>query len=162
SEGRAAATSIMGAGTRFRRHRRRCRRSPTAKIANTTIATNRPRPIPALSQTRCSTCISGPSAGGSLIPMLPPPAYDNRSRGASWGGWLVAADLPDRAVAVLGHEERTVWRHRYADRPAPDLSLGGEEAGHEVLIGTGRLVAVVEGQPDDLVAGTDFAVPRAV
>src|SRR5690606_14004388 len=101
-------------------------------------------------------------AGGSFRLVLPPPAYDNRLRGARWGGWLVAADLPDRAVAVLGHEERSVWRHRYADRPAPGLSLGGEEAGHEVLIGTGRLVAVVEGQPDDLVAGTDFAIPRAV
>src|SRR5581483_8893525 len=70
-------------------------------------------------------------------------------------------DAPDGAAAVFADEERAVLRHRDAHRPAPDRFVRDDEAGHEVLVFAGRL-AVLEANPDDLVAGALAAVPGAV
>src|SRR5580693_2219318 len=72
------------------------------------------------------------------------------------------ADPPDRAVAVLGHEKRAVVRDRDADRAAPHLRGRDHEAGHEILVFAGRLAALVEKQPDDLVSHASLAIPGAV
>ena len=52
-------------------------------------------------------------------------------------------------------------RDRDAYRPTPDLAIGGDEAGEEVVVLAGG-VAVVHGDADDLVAGAVLAVPAAV
>ena len=49
----------------------------------------------------------------------------------------------------------------HADRPAPDVAVGGDEADEEVLVLAGRL-AVLQRDADHLVAGPPGAVPRAV
>src|SRR5580704_12872203 len=73
-----------------------------------------------------------------------------------------AADPPDRAVAVLGHEERAVIRDRDADRAAPHLRGGDHEAGHEILVFADRLAARVEEQPDDPTRRSRFQEPCIV
>jgi hypothetical protein len=52
-------------------------------------------------------------------------------------------------------------RERDVDRPAPDVLLAGGKADDKVLIFARRL-AVLEWKANDLVAGMEFAVPRAV
>ena len=47
-------------------------------------------------------------------------------------------DAPDGAVAILGDEQRAVVGDRDADRPAPDLAVVDDEAGHEILVFAGR------------------------
>src|SRR5437879_4191502 len=69
--------------------------------------------------------------------LAPPPPHCVRGRSAQ-GPILLSAHPPDRAVAVLGHQERAVMRDRDADRSAPDVGVACDKPGHEVLIFTGR------------------------
>ena len=57
------------------------------------------------------------------------------------------------SAAVLGDRD--------AHRAAPDLAVGGNEAGQEVVVLAGG-VAVVHRDDDDLVAGAVLAVPAAM
>src|ERR1700686_1118221 len=68
------------------------------------------------------------------------------------------ADAPDRAVAVLGKDERAVFRLRHPDRPAPDRRIVDHEAGDEVFVFAGGH-AVLHDRADDLVAGARRPVP---
>src|SRR6267142_1675824 len=68
---------------------------------------------------------------------------------------------PDRAVAVLGEQQRAVFRLRHPDRPAPDRGVVDYEAGDEVFVLAGRH-AILHDRTDDLVAGTRRPVPGAV
>ena len=69
--------------------------------------------------------------------------------------------MPDGARTVIGHEQGAVAALRDAYRPAPDLAVGGDEAGEEVLVFAGG-VAVVHGEADDFIAGSLRPVPGAV
>src|SRR5712671_2736167 len=70
-------------------------------------------------------------------------------------------DAPDRAVAVLAHQQCAVLRDGDADRAGPNSSIADHEAGQEILVFAGGL-AVLQEYPDDFVAGPLGAVPRAV
>ncbi len=69
--------------------------------------------------------------------------------------------MPDGAAAVVGDVEAAVVAYGDADGPAPDLAVGGDEAGEEVVVLAGG-VAVFHGDEDDFVAGAVGAVPGAV
>src|ERR1700690_1707711 len=60
-----------------------------------------------------------------------------------------SADAPERAVAVLGEDERAVLRLCDPDRPAPDRRVVDRKAGDEILVFAGRH-AVFHDRPDDL------------
>src|ERR1700722_7388911 len=70
-------------------------------------------------------------------------------------------DAPDAARAVVGDVEGAVVADGDAYGTAPDLAVGGDEAGEEVLVLAGGL-AVLHGDADELVAATVGAVPGAV
>src|SRR5690349_5360445 len=81
-----------------------------------------------------------------------PSPRDSVAPGAAISGPAVAiGDAPDGAVAVLGEDQRAVLGDSDADRPAPDIFVGDDEAGGEILILAGRL-AILEFQPHHLVA----------
>ncbi len=69
--------------------------------------------------------------------------------------------MPDGAAAVVGYVEAAVGAYGYAYGAAPDLAVGGYEAGEEVVVFAGG-VAVLHGDDDDFVAGAVGAVPAAV
>src|SRR6267142_5643828 len=71
------------------------------------------------------------------------------------------ADAPDRAVAVLGDQQRAVMGDGDPDRASPDLAVIDDEAGDEILVFARRL-AVLEADTNDLVAGPLRTVPRAM
>src|SRR5580704_2536026 len=79
---------------------------------------------------------------------------------ALFAGSLVG-DAPDRAVAVLGEEQRAVPSGCDAHRASPYAGIAGDEAGDEVLVFAGRH-AVPQDHADQLVAGAFRAVPRSV
>src|ERR1700758_1989291 len=70
-------------------------------------------------------------------------------------------DVPERARAVVGDEERTVRSDGDADGTTPDLTVLGDEAVEEV-VGFAVGVAVLHGDEDDVVAGAVLAVPGAM
>lgn len=70
-------------------------------------------------------------------------------------------DAPDAPGAVVGDVEGAVVACGDAYGAAPDLAVGGDEAGEEVLVLAGG-VAVAHGDADDLVAAAVGAVPGAV
>jgi len=69
--------------------------------------------------------------------------------------------VPDAAGAVVGDEEAAVVAYSDANRTAPDLAVGSDEAGEEVVVLAGGF-AVFHGDGDDFVAGAVEAVPGAV
>src|ERR1700682_4701148 len=71
------------------------------------------------------------------------------------------ADAPERAVAVLGKDERAVFRLHHSDRPAPNRRIVDHEAGDEVFVFAGRH-AVLHDRADDLVPGAGRPVPRTM
>src|SRR6516225_1093569 len=79
-------------------------------------------------------------------------------------GRTPVGDAPDRPAGVVGDQQRAVLGDGECGRPAPDLGAllaGNTEAGGEILvIAFGS--AVLERHPNDLVAGRDRAVPRAL
>src|SRR5947209_12333430 len=74
--------------------------------------------------------------------------------------WL-RCDAPDRIADVVGHQQRARLVDADADRAALGVAAVVEESGQDVLRLAGRL-AVGEGYEDDLVAGAELAIPRAV
>jgi hypothetical protein len=46
-------------------------------------------------------------------------------------------DVPDGAGAVIGNEEKAVTADGDVDGTAPDLAIGGDEAGEEVIVFSG-------------------------
>ena len=69
--------------------------------------------------------------------------------------------MPDGAAAVVGYVEAAVGSYGDSYGTAPDLAVGGYEAGEEVIVFPGG-VAVFHGDVDDFVAGAVGAVPAAV
>src|ERR1035441_8484031 len=69
--------------------------------------------------------------------------------------------MPHGTAPVVGDEQRPVLSDRDPHRAAPDLAVGGDKAGQEVVVLPGG-VAVVQGNVDHLVAGAVLAVPAAV
>src|SRR6185369_6007846 len=72
-----------------------------------------------------------------------------------------ACHPPDRAVAILRHQQGSVLRHGYAHRPPPHLRVTHHKPRDEILVLAGRL-AVLHPDTDHLVAGALRAVPGAV
>src|ERR1017187_9927676 len=70
-------------------------------------------------------------------------------------------DMPHRAAAVVGNEQAAILGDSEADGTAPDLAVGGDETGEEVVVLAGR-ATVVHGDADDLIAGAVQAVPAPV
>src|SRR5437763_9286743 len=70
-------------------------------------------------------------------------------------------DAPDGARAVVGDEQRAVIAHSDADRAAPDLAVGGDEASQKILILAGGM-AVSQRHAHHLIARAALAVPGAV
>src|ERR1035441_2913316 len=69
--------------------------------------------------------------------------------------------MPHGAAPVVGDEQRPVLSDRDPHRAAPDLAVGSDKAGQEVVVLAGG-VAVVQGNVDHLVAGAVLAVPAAM
>src|SRR4051812_26075516 len=69
--------------------------------------------------------------------------------------------LPDHVSAIVGYEEPAVVRHRNPDRASPDVTVAGDEAGHEVLV-LARGLAVPDRYANHFVTGPLLAIPRAV
>lgn len=62
-----------------------------------------------------------PKKWGRAVWTLPPAATPIPG---SAGDSRLMGDAPDRSVTVFGHEERTIFCDRNADRAAPDLLVG--------------------------------------
>src|SRR5580658_8426232 len=74
------------------------------------------------------------------------------------------ADPPDALPDIVGHQQAAVLGGGEPDRPAPDLrrvGTGKPESGQEILVAAQRL-AVLEADPDDLVAGRQARIPGPV
>src|SRR5262245_33099181 len=72
-----------------------------------------------------------------------------------------ARHAPDHPIAILGHQQRSVLRHRDAHRSSPHLLVADHKPRDEILVLAGRL-AVLHPDADHLVAGALGAVPGAV
>src|SRR3954451_4223504 len=81
-----------------------------------------------------------------------------RSTGA--GLWM--RNAPDRSIAVLGHEERTILRNRNTNRPAPNLFVRYHEACHEVFTLAGRVPLLIKPQAHNLIPGSALSIPRTM
>ena len=68
------------------------------------------------------------------------------------------SDAPERAVAVLGHEQRPVVRHGHPHGPAPDTAVVHHEPGEKVFVFAGGN-AVVETHAHHLLTGAQRAIP---
>src|SRR6266436_3077546 len=87
---------------------------------------------------------------------------DRRAQsGVARGRWVLVCDPPDRAVAVLRNEERTVMRDGEPNGPSPHLLVADDKPGDEVLIfASGHTIPKTDA--NDLVAGAFGPVPGAV
>jgi hypothetical protein len=66
---------------------------------------------------------------------------------------------PDAARTIVGNIESTIVTYGYSHWPSPDLSIRGDETGKKILVLAGG-VAILHGNPDNLVASTIRSVPR--
>lgn len=82
---------------------------------------------------------------------------------ANWACLLLAGvcDAPNASRAVVRDIERSIAACSNTNRTAPDLTVFGYESSEKVFI-TSIGVAIVHGNPDDLVTGASGAVPGAV
>src|SRR6202140_1372132 len=67
----------------------------------------------------------------------------------------------DDSVAVIAEQQGAVLREGNLDGASPDILMIGDEADHKILVLAGGF-AIFEGEADDLVAGPQGAIPRAV
>src|ERR1700682_2822710 len=72
------------------------------------------------------------------------------------------ADPPDRVRAVVGHQQRAIERGGNAYGTAPYLTVREHESGQEVLVFSASLPGLVQRHADNLVAGANGLVPRAM
>ena len=63
------------------------------------------------------------------------------------------AHSPDGIRSIVGHHQRTVGSHRNANRAAPRVAVGKDEAGQEIFIFAGGVAGLMQRNPDHFVAG---------
>src|SRR6184192_1564057 len=73
--------------------------------------------------------------------------------------FAVIRDPPNGVRSIVGDEERAVGANGDADRAAPHVAVGRDEAGEEVLE-FARRVPILQRHADHLVARPVRAVPR--
>ena len=67
---------------------------------------------------------------------------------------------PDGVIPIFAKEQAAIFRDGNADRPAPDVSFRGNEAGDEILvIAPGFSARFIERHAHDLVTGPPRLVP---
>ncbi len=107
--------------------------------------------------------LSVPSVADAALRQLAPPGLAGSSSPSAMlaGRRAGVGDAPQRAVAVLGEQQRAVMRRRHANRTAPHAVGIGDEAGDEILVAAVRH-AVAQVDPYDFIAGAVAAVPGSV
>ena len=73
----------------------------------------------------------------------------------------LADHAPNRAIAVLGKDQRAILSLGDPDRPAPDVRIVEDKAGNEIFVFAGRRT-LLHNYADDLVAGWFGSIPGAV
>jgi len=72
------------------------------------------------------------------------------------------ADSPDGVGAVVAYQQGAVGGYGGADGAAPDVAVGEDEAGEEILILAGGVAGLVQRNANDFVSGANGFVPGAV
>src|SRR6266480_1791532 len=76
---------------------------------------------------------------------------------------FAVAHSPNSAVPVFADEKSAVFGNRDSHWAAPDFTLGGNKAGHEILVFTTRVAGrMIEWDAHDLVTGAFYLIPRPV
>ena len=71
-------------------------------------------------------------------------------------------NAPDGVRTVIGNQQRPVDGRCHANGTAPDISVGKDEAGEEILVATVGVAGVMQRHANDFIAGANRPVPGAV